>query len=83
MLKLTRHVGESINIGNDVQVTVLNVKGKLVQIGVSAPREIPVYREEVYERIRKEEGNRLASPLAGRGLGSNGRQQVRYVMGRR
>ncbi len=83
MLQLTRHVGEALNIGNDIQVTVLDVKGKLVRIGVSAPREIPIYREEIYERIRKEGGNRFASPLAGRGLGSNGRQQVRYVMGRR
>lgn len=83
MLKLTRNVGETFNIGNDVQITVLDVKGKMVRIGVIAPREIPVYREEIYERIKKENGNRITVPLATGGLGGNGIQHVRYVMGRR
>lgn len=56
MLILTRRVGETINIGDEVQVTVLAIRGNQVRIGVSAPKEIPVHREEIYERIRKEKG---------------------------
>lgn len=54
MLILTRRTGESLRIGDDVQVTVLGVKGNQVRIGVDAPKEIPVHREEVYERIKRE-----------------------------
>lgn len=54
MLILTRRVGETLNIGDDVQVTVLAIKGNQVRIGVNAPKEIPVHREEIYERIKKE-----------------------------
>jgi len=55
MLILTRKIGESLNIGDDVQVTVLGLKGNQVRIGINAPKDIPVHREEVYERIRKEQ----------------------------
>lgn len=51
MLVLTRYHGQSIMIGDDVVVTVLNVQGNLVRIGISAPIEIPVHREEVYDKI--------------------------------
>ena len=54
MLILTRRVGETLMIGDDVTVTVLGVKGNQVRIGVSAPKNVPVHREEIYEKIRKE-----------------------------
>ncbi len=54
MLILTRRVGESIMIGEEVVVTVLGVKGNQVRIGVNAPKEVSVHREEIYERIKRE-----------------------------
>jgi carbon storage regulator len=55
MLILTRRVGETLMIGNDVTVTVLGVKGNQVRIGVNAPKDVAVHREEIFERIKREE----------------------------
>ena len=61
MLILTRRVGETVMIGDEIAVTVLGVKGNQVRIGVTAPRSVSVHRQEIYERIRKERGE-SASP---------------------
>lgn len=58
MLILTRRAGETLVIGEDVRVKVLEVKGQQVRIGVTAPREVAVHREEIYERIRQAEEER-------------------------
>jgi carbon storage regulator len=55
MLILTRRVGETVMIGSEVTVTVLGVKGNQVRIGVNAPKDVAVHREEIYERIKREE----------------------------
>ena len=55
MLILTRRVGESLKVGDDITVTVLGVKGNQVRVGVSAPKDVAVHREEIYERIQKEQ----------------------------
>ena len=54
MLILTRRVGESLSIGDDVVVNVLGVKGNQVRIGVDAPKDVTVHREEIYDRIQAE-----------------------------
>ena len=53
MLALSRKANESIMIGNDIEITILEVKGEQVKIGINAPKSVPVYREEVYEQIRE------------------------------
>lgn len=54
MLALTRKKGESLVINNDIEVTVLEIRGDQVKIGITAPKEVPVYRKEIYIQIQKE-----------------------------
>lgn len=54
MLILTRRAGETVMIGSDVTITVLGVKGNQVRIGINAPRDVAVHREEIFERIQSE-----------------------------
>ena len=55
MLILTRRVGESVMIGDEVSITVLGVKGNQVRLGINAPRSVAVHREEIYRRIKREQ----------------------------
>ena len=55
VLILTRRTGETLNIGDQIQVTVLGIKGNQVRIGINAPKDVPVHREEIYEKIKHED----------------------------
>lgn len=81
MLILTRRVGEAVMIGNEVTITVLGVKGNQVRIGINAPKDVAVHREEIFERIKREshEGGASADSAGhghsngnGNGHGGNG-----------
>ncbi len=61
MLILGRRVGETVMIGSDITVTILAVKGIQVRVGVNAPKEVAVHREEIYERIKREQAPSLPS----------------------
>ncbi len=63
MLALSRKKGEALMINNDIEITILEIKGEQVKIGISAPKEVPVYRKEVYIQIQ--EANKAASDNAG------------------
>ena len=64
MLILTRRVGESLMIGDDVNVTVLGICGNQVRIGVNAPKDVAVHREEIYDRIQQEKTDNVQSSEA-------------------
>jgi len=57
VLVLTRKVGERIQIGDDISITIMEIKGKQVRVGIEAPAQVKVHREEIYQRIRQENIN--------------------------
>jgi carbon storage regulator len=70
MLILTRRVGETLMVGDEVTVTVLGVKGNQVRIGINAPKDVAVHREEIYQRIKREQNPGAENePEAGAGQG--------------
>lgn len=82
MLVLTRKIGESVTIGDDVKISVIDIKGRQVRIGIEAPSHMKVHREEIYTKIQEE--NRLASDIKEETLkklhsifpkGTNGKEQ--------
>jgi carbon storage regulator len=54
MLILTRRIGESLNIGDEIKITLLGIKGNQVRIGIDAPKDVQVHREEIYDKIKRE-----------------------------
>ncbi len=64
MLALSRKANESIIIGNDIEITILEVKGEQVKIGIKAPKSVPVYREEVYTQIKEENKEAATDAMA-------------------
>lgn len=68
MLILTRKVGESVAIGDDIQVSVIEIKGSQVKIGIRAPRDVTVHREEIYLKIQDE--NRRAAQVSTDAIGT-------------
>ena len=82
MLILTRRVGETVVIGNDVTVTVLGVKGNQVRLGVNAPREVAVHREEIFERIKREQTEEAQRSTADRRRRAPVGRRERQALGR-
>lgn len=64
MLILTRRIGETVNIGDDITVTVLSVKGNQVRIGINAPKDVAVHREEIYQKVLQERAEGQTSVTA-------------------
>lgn len=70
MLILTRKVGETLMIGDEIEVTILSLKGNQVRIGVNAPKDVPVHREEIYDRIKRERQGGEVGSEAGNEIGN-------------
>ena len=68
MLILTRKVGEAISIGDDIQISIVEIKGAQVKLGIQAPKNIEVHREEIYQKIQEE--NRRAALVSKDALGA-------------
>lgn len=64
MLILTRRAGETLIVGDDVSITVLGVKGNQVRLGVNAPKDVSVHREEIYQRIQREKSLKSGETIA-------------------
>jgi carbon storage regulator len=60
MLVLTRRIGERVMIGDEIEVVVLGVKGNQVRLGFKAPKDLPVHRQEIYERVQREKAEQAA-----------------------
>jgi len=65
MLILTRRVGETLMVGEDITITILGVKGNQVRVGINAPRDIAVHREEIYNKIQQKDSDEAASDVSG------------------
>lgn len=68
MLVLTRRVNQSIKIGDDIEITIIEVRGDQVRLGVTAPRDIPVHRKEVYLQIQQENLNAARNAASGQSV---------------
>lgn len=68
MLALSRRVNESIVIGNDIEITVLEVKGDQVKIGINAPKAVPIYRKEIYLQIKESNQEAVSSETSDKAL---------------
>ncbi|HKL98292.1 MAG TPA: carbon storage regulator CsrA [Mobilitalea sp.] len=68
MLALSRKVNESIIIGNDIEITVLEVKGDQIKIGISAPKSVPIYRKEIYLQIQESNKKAAGSTVTDKAL---------------
>lgn len=77
MLILTRRVGETVMIGDEVTVTVLGVKGNQVRIGVNAPKTVAVHREEIFERIKREQDG--DAPAAASANGNTTKREAQVI----
>ena len=71
MLILTRRIGETLMVGDEVTISVLGVKGNQVRIGINAPKEVSVHREEIYERIKAEQQEQQETRGPGLATGDN------------